>query len=174
MVRRPIRGQYSHHVAFAQSRTTACCSGGSGGCRRIVPDVGRVVDLDCVVELLSCRATLTPVSPSMSPEEFMGRRHVLAIRQHPDVESERVHYLQAPSEQDARSWAEALHGNRLTVLNAEITGLREVSGMCTRGSGQWRSYCCWAYSCGSCCPLSRLVQPTCAPLSRRWLQTLTR
>ena len=174
MVRRPIRGQYSHHVAFAQSRTTACCSGGSGGCRRLVPDVGRVVDLDCVVELLSCRATLTPVSPSMSPEEFMGRRHVLAIRQHPDVESERVHYLQAPSEQDARSWAEALHGNRLTVLNAEITGLREVSGMCTRGSGQWRSYCCWAYSCGSCCPLSRLVQPTCAPLSRRWLQTLTR
>jgi hypothetical protein len=58
----------------------------------------------------------------------MGKKNVIAIRQHPDVESERVHYLQAESHADATAWLEALHSNRVSVYNVEIKALRELNG----------------------------------------------
>ena len=64
----------------------------------------------------------------MLAAEYMGRRHIIEIQQHPDVDSERIHYLQAPSHETALEWLDCLHANRLSSFNLQIKGLRDING----------------------------------------------
>ncbi len=53
---------------------------------------------------------------------------MLAIRQHPDVEGERIHYLHCVSHADAMSWLQVLQNSKLSSLALEIKSLRELNG----------------------------------------------
>ena len=70
----------------------------------------------------------TPSPPPHTSAEFAGKSHVLAIRQHPDVEGERVHYLHCVSHADAMAWLEVMHTSKVSTLASEVQGLRELNG----------------------------------------------
>jgi hypothetical protein len=69
-----------------------------------------------------------PIPPPHTSAEFAGKSHVLAIRQHPDVEGERVHYLHCVSHADAMAWLEVMHTSKVSTLASEVQGLRELNG----------------------------------------------
>jgi hypothetical protein len=69
-----------------------------------------------------------PIPPPHTSAEFAGKSHVLAIRQHPDVDGERVHYLHCVSHADAMAWLEVMHTSKVSTLASEVQGLRELNG----------------------------------------------
>jgi hypothetical protein len=56
-----------------------------------------------------------------------GKSHVVAIQTRPDVPTARAHYLATASEEEAKSWVEALNQSRYGAMRLEIEGRRQIN-----------------------------------------------